>query len=380
MQITRKRVTNLLALLLLCATWFAIGWIVRGWRLGPEIGLVEQVRYHLLNEHPDEVPPTRELTYAAIRGMLHKIDDPHTALIVPPVSQRFEADFAGQSGVIGLYPEEQDGQMVVSVVFPGEPADQAGLQPGDIILSVDGVTFDQDTSAAETALLLRGPVGQPAHIVVRRDQELLQFDPIRQPRPIVKYEMLPDDIAYIFQHTFTTNASEQIKEALQDLLAQQPKALIWDLSSNGGGSMDTTQEILSYFVEDGLLFTAELKDGATREFLAEGEALAADIPLVVLISERTYSAAETAAATIKERGRGILIGSTTYGKGTIHATIPLPEDCLLQMTIAKWLSPNGEWYEKQGVPPDIVVEDEESTNEDKVLQFAVEYIHEHFAP
>jgi carboxyl-terminal processing protease len=150
--------------------------------------------------------------------------------------------------------------------------------------------------------------------------------------------------------------------------------LIWDLRSNGGGSMQAAQEILSYFIEEGLLFVAELKGGEQRPFVASGDGVAAKVPLLVLIGERTYSSAETAAVAIQERQRGTLIGETTYGKGTIQKTEPLIEDCMLQMTIARWLSPTGEWYEGRGVAPDIVVNDDEDTDEDEVLQFAVDYI------
>jgi carboxyl-terminal processing protease len=376
---TRKEVLNLAALLLICATWFAIGWIARGAQptaaqSGPEIELVEQAQHLLMSEHVGEVPPARELTYAAIRGMLRKIDDAHAALLTPPVSQRFDDDFAGSSGVIGLFPERQDEQIVVSVVFPGEPADQAGLRVGDVILAVDGVGFNADTSDAEAILLIRGPVGTPAHFVVQRGEEILEFEPIRQERRIVEARMLPDGIAYLAQYTFTTNAVPKMKEALQELLAHNPKGLIWDLSSNGGGSMAAAQEILSLFIQEGLLFAAELEGGRQVQFMAEGDAVAADIPLVVLVGERTYSAAETAAAAIAETGRGILIGGTTYGKGTIHAIYPVGGGALLQMTIAKWLSPIGQWYNERGVTPQIVVEDDGSTTEDKPLQLAVEYL------
>jgi carboxyl-terminal processing protease len=374
MRMTRKQVTNFSTLLLLCAIWFAIGWIVRGLRLGPEIGLVEQVRQQLLAEYPAELPSTRELTYAAIRGMLRRVGDPHAALLEPAVSQRFQDDFAGRAGVIGLYPEKENEQMVVSVVFAGEPADRAGLREGDVILAVDGVEFDEDTTSVEAILLIRGPVGTAAHLVVRRGKEVLQFDPIRQERTIVSARMLTGGIAYVAQYTFTTNATTKMQEALQELLAQHPKGLIWDLRSNGGGSMQATQDTLSHFIKDGLLFTVELEGGEQEQFVANGDGMASDVPLVVLVGERTYSAAETAAAAIQERQRGTVIGSQTYGKGTVQATIPLIEDCMLQMTIAKWLSPTGQWYEGRGVTPDISVADDERTEADEVLEFAVDYM------
>ncbi len=370
----RKKITNAVLLLLIAATWFLIGWTVRSWRLGPDVILVEQARQKLLSQYPGELPTSRELTYAAIRGMLRQVGDPHAALFEPSISQRFWDDFRGQSGTIGLYAEPLNGEIVVSVVFPGEPADQAGLRPGDVVLSVDGVEFDDTATAAEVQLLIRGPVGAAAHFVIRRDQEILEFDPVRQERLIAEARMLDDQVGYLAQYTFTANASEKVKQALEMLLAQGSKALVWDLRSNGGGSMLAAQEVLSYFIENGLLFTAELKGGERKPFLANGDGIAAEIPLVVLVGEHTISSAETAAAAIKDRERGILIGSTTFGKGTIQTTDPLIEDSMLHMTVAKWLSPNGQWFDGRGVTPDILVNDNADTEQDEVLQYALDYV------
>jgi carboxyl-terminal processing protease len=374
-----KKATNFIFLLILCTTWFLIGWILRDRRPpDADVVLIEQVRHQLLSEHPGEIPSSRELTYAAIRGMLGRLDDPQAALLTPPISHRFWDDFHGNSGVIGLFPERLDGEMTVSVVFPGEPADQAGLRVGDVILSVDGVEFDAHTSSTEASLLIRGPVGVPARFVVRRGDEILELYPVRQVRTIVEARMLDSGIAHLTQYTFTVNSAQKVREALQELLSQQPRGLIWDLRSNGGGSMLASQEILSYFIADGLLFMAELKGGERQQFMANGDGIATDLPLVVLIGERTYSAAESSAVAIRDSQRGTLIGETSYGKGTIQKTEPLIEECLLQMTIAKWLSPSGQWYEGRGVEPDFVVSDDESTKEDEVLQFAVDYIKQNF--
>lgn len=386
-QTTRKHVTNFAALLILCAVWFMIGWTVRGRlftnqiaQMGPEITLIEQVRQRLLSNYLDESLTTRELTYAAIRGMLRRSGDPHAALFEPAVSQRFGDDFAGQSGIAGLSIEAQCGQILISDVSPGDPADRAGLRPGDVILAVDGVEFDDSTTCTEASLLIRGPVGVPAHFVVRRGEEVLSLDPVRRERVIVSAQMLDADVAYVAQSAFTTNAPQEMKKALRELLAQRPAGLIWDLRGNGGGAMQATQESLSYFIEDGLLFTAELKGGERESFMARGERIATDVPLVVLVDGYTYSSGETAAATIAERERGILIGGMTYGKGTINTTFPLVEDCMLQMTIARWLSPTGQWYGERGVAPDILVSDDANTDEDEVLRFALDYIRQNLMP
>ena len=138
--------------------------------------------------------------------------------------------------------------------------------------------------------------------------------------------------------------------------------------------MQSAQAILSYFIEDGLLFSAELTKGRMVEFEALGDALVPDLPLVVLMDGTTYSAAETSAAAIAESGRGITIGSKSYGKGIIQATMPLVDGAMLQMTIAKWYSPNGEWYHERGVSPQVLVVDDPNTEIDELIQKALEIL------
>jgi carboxyl-terminal processing protease len=379
-QVTRKQVSNAVFLLILCAAWFLIGWLVRDRLLGPEVVLVEQARQALLSESPVDLPTNRELTYAAIRGLLKRIDDPYAVLFEPEVSRRYFDDLAGESGIVGMAAEIQNGEMVIVAVYPGFAAEQAGLKPGDVIQSVDGIDFDATTTETEASILIRGPIGSAAHFVVRRDDQTLNFEPVRQERAFTATRMLDGDVGYLAQYVFTKNAPEKVKTALQELLAQHPKALIWDLRANSGGAMDATQQVLSYFVKDGVLFTAELKGGKQQPFMASGEVIAPDIPLVVLIDKPTYSSAETAAATIRERDRGMLIGGTTHGKGMIQTTVPLLDGNMLHFSIAKWLSPKGQWYEGRGVSPDYAVSDDPNTEADEVLEFAVEFLSEKAAP
>jgi carboxyl-terminal processing protease len=373
-QFSKGSVSNLVFLVVLSAAWFGIGWFLRDQTLSPDIVLIEQVRQHLLSDSPLALPGSRELTYAAISGILKRSGDTHAALLTPELSARYREDFAGQSGIIGLAPEAQNGQVVATVVFPGEPAAEAGIKEGDIILSVDGVPFDENTTSTEAGLLVRGPVGQPARITIQRGDSVLNFAPIRKPRTIVSSKMLAGKVGYIAQYTFTQNSPQEFQKALETLLVQNPKGLIWDLRSNGGGSMEAAQTILSSFIGDGLLFSVEQKDGKRIEFPARSNPLAPKIPLVVLVGGRTYSAAETSASAIQERKRGVVIGTVTFGKGTVQATVQLADDCLLQFTIAKWLAPSGKWYEKTGVTPDIAVNNDPATPQDEVLDAAINFL------
>jgi carboxyl-terminal processing protease len=370
----RRQLFMLLGAIVLCASSFGAGFLVAGKVKNPDEKLIDAAYSRIANDSFFNQHTGRELSYAAIRGMLGTIDDPYAELIEPMAAQNFTSTFSGQTGVIGLYAENKAGKVVITIVFPNGPADNAGLKVGDVILAIDGVTLDQYADSSETGLMIRGSPGTIVHLKIQREDQVLEYDVTRQVRDYVSSRMLPGGIGYISLNAFNKTASQQMKDAIQALMAQNPTGLIWDLRNNEGGDMQAAQDILSYFIKDGLLFTADLTQGRSVQFLAKGNPIAADIPLVVLMDKTTYSAAETCAAAIAETGRGTTVGSNSYGKGVIQATIPLLDNTLLQMTIAKWLSPKGEWSQGRGVAPQIEVNDDPSTETDEPLQKAIEIL------
>ena len=368
-QLTR-RVSKVLGILLLCALSFGTGLWTNSRLKSADERLIDLAYRNITRDSLFSQQSTREISYAAIRGMLDVIEDPYAELIEPTAAQNFTSTFSGQTGVVGLYAEKIDQHVVISIVFPNGSADLAGLRVGDVILAIDGVTLDQDTDSSEAGLMIRGAPGTNVNLKILRDGQELDFELTRQPREFVSYRMLPEGIGYITLTAFNRTASEQMKAGLTALLALKPAGLIWDLRNNEGGDMQAAQEILSYFIQDGLLFTADMTHDRTYRFEASGEILAADIPLVVLMDQTTYSAAETCAAAVAETGRGKTIGSTSYGKGVIQATIPLLDNTLLQMTVARWRAPGGEWYHERGVPPQIEAYDDPATSTDELIDQA----------
>jgi carboxyl-terminal processing protease len=340
--VQRKRWFSVFAVILLCGLSFGAGAWLQARAGNPEDQLLRAAYRQIKDESFYNQQSSQELSFAAVRGMLGAIDDPYAELIEPEAAQNFKETFTGKTGVIGLYAENKDGQVVISIVFPGGAADQAGLQPGDVILSIDDHKLDSATDSSEAGLRMRGIPGQPVHLKILRGGQEVEFDLVRKEREFVTARLLSSGIGYISLTAYNRTASQQMRQSLAGLLELEPTGLIWDLRNNEGGDMLAAQEILSFFIDQGLLFSASLTNDRTVQFQATGGALAPDLPLVVLIDETSYSAAETCAAAIAETGRGKTVGRTTYGKGVIQATIPLADHTLLQMTVAKWLSPNGE--------------------------------------
>jgi carboxyl-terminal processing protease len=370
----QNQLGNIIFVVILCLAWFAIGWIANGRLMNRDTELIDVAFQKIVDESIYNQSDELNLSYAAIRGMLSEINDPYAELIEPHAAQALIDTFAGKTGVIGLYAENIEGQVVVLLVFQDGPADIAGIEQGDVILSIDGIELDEDSDSSETGLLIRGAPDEPVELEILRKGETYTYSIVRQQREFVSVRMLPEGIGYISLNGFNVTASQSMKEELKSILDENPSGLIWDLRVNEGGDMLATQEILSYFIEDGLLFSAELTDGRTEEFYALGNALVADIPLVVLMDHGTYSAAETAAIAIADHGRGITLGSTSYGKGIIQATLPLVNDVMLQMTVARWNSPTGENYHERGVVPQYFVEDDKQTEKDEVIEKAIEIL------
>lgn len=362
------------AVFLLCGISFGSGWWVNEASGDPNEMLIKLAYRQMANDSLFNALSDQELANAAVRGMIAAIDDPYAELIEPQAAQNFSHTFRGNTGVVGLYAANIDRQAVITIVYPNTPAERAGIQVGDVIVAIDGESLDPDADSSETGLRIRGVPGTNVHLTTRRDGQVMEFDLVRKEQSFVASRMLPGQVGLISLYAYNQNAARQMKAAIETLLAQGAVGILWDLRNNEGGDMQAAQDILSYFIEDGLLFTAELTNSRTVAFHARGNALAGDVPLVVLMDHTTYSAAETSAAAVAETGRGVTVGSRSYGKGIIQATNPLANGTMLQMTVARWLSPNGTCYHAVGVEPQVQVVDDPASEEDEVLQVGLELL------
>jgi carboxyl-terminal processing protease len=264
----------------------------------------------------------------------------------------------GEYEGIGAWVDTTGDYLTIIAPMKGSPAEAAGLKANDVVIAVDG----EDQTGVPGDLVLQkilGPAGEPVTLTIRRGDETLEFTIVRAKIsvPVVDYQMLENDIAYIALTTFNDQATEQLREALDELMAQNPKGLILDLRNNGGGYLSTAIEVASEFIPKGVIMYEEYGDGTREVYNAKRGGRATEIPLVVLVNEGTASASEIVAGAIQDHGRGKLVGTQTYGKGSVQNWIPLSsEDSGVRITIARWLTPNGKQINNVGLTPDVVVE------------------------
>lgn len=374
-QISRDTLAQIGFYVLISLIWLTIGWVLRSVLIPRQTTLDDEVKQIIQRDIPGEIPSDEALSFAAAHGMVQILDDPFAVVVPPPSSLKFDADFAGETGIVGLVPNINDaGQLFIETVVEDGPGHSVGVQVGDILLSIDGIAVDAATTVTGSTLLFRGPVGEPVELVIQRGEEILTFTPVRIERVALEWEILENGVGYIAQYTFTTNVPGLFEEALTEIMATNPPAIIWDVRFNGGGSMMVAQDVLSNFIAEGELFQVTLKDNETRVFAATGDAIAPDIPLYVLVNAFTFSAAETVASTIQENGRGTTIGSQTFGKGSIQNAVKLSGDYLFEYTIGYWFTPDGISYQDAGFIPALIAPDDPATDSDETLEAAMALI------
>lgn len=319
------------------------------------------------------------LVEGAIDGMLATLGDPHTRYLSPQDQQAAQESMDGEFQGIGAEVEDVDGAITVVTPIDGSPAQEAGIQPGDILREADGVALT-GMDVTEAAALVRGPAGTTVSLVVERDGELLNIDIVRDVIKLatVRGEVLDEGIAYLRLSRFGNNTDEELADLLPELLAENPSGLILDLRRNPGGSLDTTVEIANQFLDEGLVLVERFGDGEKRPFEVDDDGQAQDIPMVVLVDEGSASASEVLAGAIQDRGRGIIIGQVSFGKGTVQTWHTLSNDGGVRVTIAEWLTPEESSIDQIGLTPDYYIplpEPEEGVElEDTQLQAAIDFL------
>jgi len=271
----------------------------------------------------------------------------------------------------------------LTIVSPleGSPAEGAGLRPGDMIVAIDGEDMTGFTPEEARQRVL-GEAGTTVVLTVTREgeSETLEFSIVRAKItvPSVTGEMLENNIAYIEINTFGDYTTRDLREKLDELLLQNPQGIILDLRSNPGGYLITSVEVMSEFIDEGVVLIEQYGDGTRDTYEALGNGKATDIPMVVLINEGSASASEIVAGTLQDYGRAELVGMQSYGKGSVQIFYPLSnEQGAARVTIAKWLTPKERAINGVGLTPDHIVEmteDDYTNDRDPQLDKAVEVL------
>ena len=316
----------------------------------------------------------------AIRGMLAALADPHTNYVRPEAFNIENDDLLGKFEGIGANVSmRRDGRLIIVAPLRGSPAGAAGIRPGDVVLEVDGVDI-QGLSLLEAVSRIRGPRGSTVLLLVLH---LGQIDPveisvIRDVIPLtsVLLRSAPGDrIAHIRLTTFYADTAEELSDTIKEAVADGAEGLILDVRDNPGGLLQSVVDVVSQFVEDGLVLYEIDGSGRRTNWKVRSGGVALEIPMVLLTNEFSASASEILAGALQDHGRATVIGATTFGKGSVNMLKRLSNGGGLYLTFARWYTPAGRLIHGNGVEPDIeVVSIDRQTAEVLQLEKAIEVL------
>lgn len=348
-----------------------------------ELGVIWEAWAYLLGDYIDaDALDPEAFSEEAIRGMLTVLGDRQTAYIAPEVvtgsfNDIFRGDFEGIGAHVNL---NRTGKLVIVSPIEGGPAEAAGIRPGDIILEVDGESIE-GMSLLEAVARIRGPKGTEVILLVKH---LGALDPVLIPverNTIVLVSVVlrsqPDDrFAHIRLTQFYPNSAEALSDMLQQVIADGAEGLILDIRNNDGGTLDAVVEIASMFLdseEQDLVLYVQKGDGSRTNWKIRDVGVAKAIPMVVLVNERSASSSEVLAGALQDYERATVIGTTTFGKGSVNILRPLSNGGGLYITIAHWYTPLGRIIQGEGLTPDIEVTNRDAQEADiQQLRAAIE--------
>ncbi len=323
-----------------------------------------QVWGYLHDEYDGPLPDDRTLTYAAIRGVLQATGDPYTVLVEPQPHQAETESLQGHYGGIGAaLSRDEQGQVRVSPFRDG-PAAQAGVQLDDVLLAIGGAPVTISDTIETLDRQLRGEEGTTVTLTLARTDGAglgARFDLAVAradiPIPSVTSRILREDasIGYIGVSRFSATTGDEVRDATLALRSQGAQCLVLDLRDDGGGLLDGAVKVSSQFLASGVVLYETTRENTTF-FPVEQGGVATDIPLVVLVNGGTASAAEVVAGALQDTGRAQLIGTRTYGKGSVQYVHDLRDGSSVHITTARWLTPHRRSIDGTGLEPDIAVD------------------------
>jgi len=303
-----------------------------------------------------------------VQGLVSSLNDPFSAYYDPDQYKRLQQVYTGKYSGIGIYLTFSSAYPVITGTVPGSPASSAGLQSGDQIVKVGdkdmkGVTADQ------AAALIQGPNGQKVTLTIQRGTNTFPVTITRAEIqvPSVRSAVIADHILYLRIYQFTTTTTDEFHSALSTGLADA-KGIVLDMRENPGGFITEADHVISEFVASGETFELRDRNGNVERHDVSGEHLATKQPLVVLVDANSASAAEIVAGSLQVHKRAKLVGTVTFGKGSVQQDFPLSDGADIHLTIRRWYLPNGQTIDHKGLTPDVPITLANSNDEYDVLQ------------
>jgi carboxyl-terminal processing protease len=320
-----------------------------------------------------EETKSKDLISGAIKGMLETLD-PHSGFMPPNMFKEMQEETKGRFEGLGIEITIKDSILTVVSPIEGTPAYKAGVLAGDQIMKIDGESTKNFT-LMDSVKRLRGPRGTKVTISILREgfTKLRDFTLVREVIPVrsVRHELLEKNYGYIRLSQFQEKTDDEFEKAMKALEEESRgtlKGLILDLRNNPGGLLDQAVKIADRFIESGLIVSVEgRKEDQKMKFYAHPDGNIAHYPLIVLVNGGSASGAEIVAGAIQDQGRGIIVGTQTFGKGSVQTIIPLKDGSGLRLTTARYYTPSGRSIQAKGIVPDIIVKPSRPEEEKEVL-------------
>ncbi len=321
--------------------------------------------------------PRAQLVDASIRGMVSSLRDPFSHYFSPAEAKRFREALAGEFEGIGVGVLEERRGLRVREVFPGAPAGKAGIRPGDVITAVGGESIAGQASELAIAKI-KGEPGTSVRLTVLspdtgRRRELV-VDRARIEVPAVTGELRAErgaKLAVLRLRSFSGGVHAKLRARIEGFLRRGAKGILLDLRGNPGGLLEEGVLVASVFIEDGPIVSTRGRSRAPREFNAQGGAIDARIPVVVLVDRGSASASEIVAGALRDRGRATVAGTRTFGKGVIQEVEPLSNGGTLDLTVGSYFLPSGANLARKGISPQVPARDLPRSERDEALPVAL---------
>lgn len=333
-----------------------------------DLSLYWEVWQLLERDFYGEPPDLTRRTYGSIRGLVESYGDAYTNFVEPAPHELQQDTLQGRYGGIGAWIDRDETGLFLRPM-PGQPAQNAGILEGDQLLAIDGTEITPELSMEAIIALVRGPIDSQVCFSLRRssvqaaEAQSLQICVTRAEIqiPSLEWRLLDEEaetatIGYLRQTTFSDRSFQEMETAVAELQEAGAQAFILDLRGNPGGLLRAAVDVADLWLDGGMILYEERANGETQEFLAHSGGATTQAPLVIVVDGGSASASEIVAGALQDNGRAVLVGETTYGKGSVQLIHELVDKSSLHVTTAHWFTPNHRAINGSGLTPDIVVE------------------------